>query len=158
MARFALLALCALALLGATAPAHQFAEGQVWEYRTRPGDKGSLLKIQKIERVPAFARYGPIFHVTIIGVRFGKRSDPPDSIDHAPFSRGALDASVTQLSAATTTFPDAAEGIAEWHRANGGVFSMPVAQAVESVAQTLKAAEKPKKPAPKRSSLRKVRP
>jgi hypothetical protein len=150
MARLALLVLCALASMGAIAPVHQFAEGQVWEYHTRPGDKGSLLKIQKIERVPAFARYGPIFHVTIIGVRFGKRKDPPDSIDHAPFSRGALDASVTQLSAATAVFPDAAEGIAEWHKVGGGVFSMPVANAVESVAQTLKGAEKPRKRLPKR--------
>lgn len=158
MARLALLLLCAFMLTGAVPPVHQFAEGQVWEYRTRPGDKGSLLKIQKIERVPAFARYGPIFHVTIVGVRFGKRSDPPDSIDHAPFSRGALDASVTQLSAATTTFPDAAEGIAEWHRANGGVFSMPVANAVESVARTLKGAEKPRKRLPKRSGVKRVRP
>jgi hypothetical protein len=145
MARIALLALCALMLVGAIAPAHQFSKGQVWEYRTRPGDKGSLLKIQKIERVPAFARYGPIFHVTIIGVRFGKRTDPSDSIDHAPFSRGALDASVTQLSASTAVFPDAAEGIAAWHKAGGGVFGMPVAKAVESVAETLRRADKAKR-------------
>ena len=145
MARLPLLLLCALTQMGAIAPVHQFAEGQVWEYRTRPGDKGSLLKIQKIERVPAFARYGPVFHVTIIGLRFGKRKDPPDSIDHAPFSRGALDASVTQLSVATPVFPDAAEGIAEWHKAGGGVFSMPVAKAVDSVAQTLKRADAPKR-------------
>ena len=122
MARIALLALCALILVGAIAPAHQFSE-----------------------RVQAFARYGPIFHVTIIGVRFGKRTDPSDSIDHAPFSRGALDASVTQLSASTAVFPDAAEGIAAWHKAGGGVFGMPVAKAVESVAETLRRADKAKR-------------
>jgi len=141
--RRAVLAICALALLGAVPPVHQFAEGQVWEYRTRPADAGSLLKIQKIERVPAFARFGPVFHVTIISVHLGKPRDPADTMDHAPFSRGALDASVTKLSASTATFPDAAEGIAEWHKARGGMFMIPVASAVESVAQTLKKSGKP---------------
>jgi len=145
MARIALLALCALILVGAIAPAHQFSEGQVWEYRTRPGDKGSLLKIQKIERVPAFARYGPDLHVAIIGVRFGKRTDPSDSIDHAPFSRGALDASVIQLYRLDRRFPRCRRR----HRrmAQGGRRGVrrAVAKAVESVAETLRRADKAKR-------------
>ena len=145
MMRRAMQAICALALLGAAPPAHQFAEGQVWEYRTRPADAGSLLKIQKIERVPAFAQFGPVFHVTVIGVHLGKPRGPADTMDHAPFSRGALDASVTRLFTAPAVFPDAAEGIAEWHKARGGMFTIPVATAVESVAKTLSKSAKTKR-------------
>jgi hypothetical protein len=35
--------------MAATPTVDRYAEGQVWEYQTRPGDQGSLLKIQKIE-------------------------------------------------------------------------------------------------------------
>jgi hypothetical protein len=40
-------------------PAKTYVEGQGWEYRARQEDKGSLLRIQKIDALPEFARIGP---------------------------------------------------------------------------------------------------
>jgi hypothetical protein len=142
--RLLVLAACALALLGAAPPALRLREGQVWEYRTRAGDDGSLLKIQKIDTAAAFAKAGPVYHVSIIGVHFG---DPQraDALQHAPFTRAALAASVTRLATAQAVFPDAAEGIAEWRKARGGVFTITVAKAIDGVAQTLRQQDQAKR-------------
>lgn len=100
---------------------NRYAEGQIWEYRTRPEDEGSLLKIQKIELLPAFANVGPVYHVSVIGLNF---KDVPleDSIQHLPLSKASLDASVTSLSSSQAVFPDPDEGIAEWKQNYGNVF------------------------------------
>jgi hypothetical protein len=110
----------------------RYQEGQIWEYKARPEDDGSLLKIQKIEVLPEFAATGPVYHVTIIGLNFGTL--PFDgTLQHAPLSRTSLDASVTKLSSSKAVFPDADEGILEWRQAKGGVFTVTVAEAVRFV-------------------------
>jgi hypothetical protein len=124
----------------ASTPIEKYAEGQVWEYKTRPEDKGSLLKIQKIEQRPDFAKTGPVYHVSLIGLHFAGL--PLDgTLNHAPFSRTSLDASVTKLSSSKAVFPDAGDGIAEWRRAQGGVFTVTVADAVTFVEQTVRSAK-----------------
>lgn len=135
--RLLLAAVSASVLTGASAPVHRYAEGQVWEYQTRAGDEGSLLKIQKIETVPELAKTGAIYHVSIIGVHFGGQSKA-GQLQHAPFSKASLDASVTKLSRSTAAFPDATGGIAEWKEARGGVFTITVADAVTFVERTLR--------------------
>jgi hypothetical protein len=129
----------ALGLMGAAPPEASYAEGQVWEYRARAGDEGSLLKIQKIEEVPAFAARGPVYHITIVGVHLG-----PDAIlgalQHAPVSKTTLDASVTRLSKSPAMFPDVEAGIAEWQTSQGGVFDIPVAQIIEVLDQAMRGA------------------
>jgi len=134
--RFALIAGSLGGLVGAAPLEHHFSEGQVWEYQTRPGDEGSLLKIQKIEPLPGRAQPNRVFHITIIGVHF-RTGDERQALEHAPFSQAALDGSVTRLSRSEALFPDAAEGIAEWRKANGGVFTISVAEAIETVARSL---------------------
>jgi hypothetical protein len=115
----------------------RYTEGQVWEYKTRPQDEGSLLKIQEIEVVPELAKIGPVYHVSIIGLHF--TGLPLDGIlQHAPFSKAALDASVTRLSASRTVFPDASGGIEQWRQARGGVFTFTVAEAVSFTEQTMR--------------------
>jgi hypothetical protein len=132
-------ALLALAALPAQAqpPRPAYAEGQVWEYKTRAGDEGSLLRVQKIEELAAFAEEGPVYHISIVGVHY---PDLPlaGELQHAPVSRQTLDASVTRLSSSATKFPDPAEGIAEWRAADGGMFTIPVADIVAAVAQTVR--------------------
>jgi hypothetical protein len=127
-----LLIAVASAAMAADSPSRDYKEGQVWEYRTRPTDDGSLLRIQKIEVVPAFAQHGPVYHISIIGVHF---SAAPISgeLQHLPVSRETLDASVTRLSRSVRPFPDANAGIQEWRAANGGVFTIPVAKIISSV-------------------------
>jgi hypothetical protein len=127
-----------LSLMGATPQNPPYAEGQVWEYHTRPGDEGSLLRIQKIENLEAFAATGPIYHISIIGLHFAGL--PVDGkVQHAPVSKQSLDASVTHLSSAAAVFPDPNEGIATWRAASGGVYTIPIAEIVQSVDQTIRA-------------------
>jgi hypothetical protein len=54
-------------------------------------------------------------------------------LQHIPVSQGSLDASVIRLSAVDTEFPDPSAGIAEWRRARGGVFTIPIAEIVASI-------------------------
>ena len=57
LVRLMLLAAISLGVMGATAPSHDYAAGQVWEYHTRPGDEGSLLRIQKVEQLEKIAKH-----------------------------------------------------------------------------------------------------
>jgi hypothetical protein len=123
--------------MAATPTVDRYAEGQVWEYQTRPEDKGSLLKIQKIEASPGFTKTGPVYHVSIIGIHFAGLPIN-GTLQHAPFSRVSLDASVTKLSSSKAAFPDANGGIAEWRKAQGGIFTVTVAEAVSFAEQTMR--------------------
>jgi hypothetical protein len=120
-------------LSGQTSPA-KYSEGQVWEYKTRLGDEGSLLKIQRIEQDPAFQKYGPIYHVSVVGVHLRNPTITP-MLPHAPVSRDTLDASVTRLSPDRREFPSADSGIEQWRQANGGVFTISVAEIIEALDQ-----------------------
>jgi hypothetical protein len=121
------------ALSGQSQPA-RYSEGQVWEYKTRIGDEGSLLKIQRIEQGPAFEKHGPIYHISVVGVHLRNPTISP-MLPHAPVSKATLDASVTKLSSDKREFPSPDAGIAEWREAHGGVFTISVAQIVEMIDQ-----------------------
>jgi hypothetical protein len=103
----------------------RYAEGQVWEYRTRRGEERSLVKIQRIETDPETNE--PIFHVSLVGLNWPRA----DTLAHAPVSGATLDKSVTRLSVDHGQFPVAEEGIAEWRRARGGVYSVSLGEIVE---------------------------
>ena len=118
------------ALLCVAAAPSPYAEGQVWTYKARAQDTGSLVKIQKIEDDPA----GPIFHVSLIGIRVNGSTT---SLQHAPVSRKTLDESVIRQVADPGSFPDPSEGIAEWRRAQGGVFTISLAQIASMIADTV---------------------
>jgi hypothetical protein len=106
-----------------------YAEGQVWRYRARPGEGRSLLKIQKIEVLPEHAAHGPVYHISVIGLKLAPNI--VGALPHAPVSRETLDASVTHLSRNRPEFPAVEPGIEEWRRAQGGVFTITVAQIAE---------------------------
>ena len=122
--------------LSAATPPSPYQAGQIWEYHTRPGDEGSLLKIQSIERDPAYAKLAPIYHITVIGVHLGGVL-VGSNVGHLPVSSHTLDVSVTRLHAGAAVFPSADEGIAQWRREKGGVFTISVAEIVAIVDQTI---------------------
>lgn len=133
------LGLMGACLSAATVPPHPtYAEGQVWEYHTLPGDEGSLLRIQKIEILPEVTNDGPVYHISIIGLHIAGFPDSKQ-LQHAPVSRQSLDVSVTRLSSSQAAFPDPTPGIAEWKAAHGGIFTVPVAEIVKFVGQALAA-------------------
>ena len=140
IARAAVLGIAALAASAQAQPT-KYAVGQVWEYKTRPQDKGSLLRIQRMTDLDKET----VYHLSIIGVRF-ERPDIAGVLPHIPVSKKTLDASVSQLSFSSAAFPTTAvdEGIAEWQRAKGGVFIIPVSEIVGIADETLSQA----KPAP----------
>ena len=104
----------------------RYLEGQVWEYRTRPGEEGSRLKIQRVEDWPGGGP-GKVYHISVIGVRLGGRRNVT-FLQHLPVSELTLNASVVRESPAGAVFPSAEEGIAMWREARGGVFDIPVAE------------------------------
>jgi hypothetical protein len=115
----------------------KYAEVQVWEYKTRPQDAGSLIKIQKITELDN----QQVYHLSVIGVHL-RTPGIAGVLPHMPVSTATLDASVIQLSSSSAAFPTNAvdEGIAEWQRARGGVFTIPVSQIIDIVdEQTSKA-------------------
>jgi hypothetical protein len=125
------------ALMTMASPPNRYAEGQVWAYKARPQDAGSLVKIQEIEQSSA----GIIYHVSLIGIHLS--SNAPTALQHAPVSQQTLDSSVTDQVADPGTFPDATDGISEWRRAHGGVFTVTLAEIADMLAQTVPAQQPP---------------
>lgn len=100
--------------------------GQVWTIEGE-GQAAARLTIQRIEP------WGELeaVHVSLTGV-----SGPPGipfngEIGHLPFERIALENSLGELvgtdGVMTATFE---EGYAEWQAANGGLFTLPVAEVI----------------------------
>ena len=107
----------------------QYEAGQVWTYRTRPQDEGSLVKIQLVEP------YGPegqdeVFHISLIGLTFQNGYVRPE-VAHAPVSRETLDASVLEQVSTEDEFPNHAEGLMSWREGEGGVFTVTLAELAE---------------------------
>lgn len=136
----ALGAICAFFVVSGQALPAPYAEGQVWEYRTRPGDEGSLLKIQRIERDPAFEKSGPVYHISVVGFHLQNPTVLP-MLPHAPVTKQTLDASVTALSKSDRPFPPAEAGIEEWRQAQGGVFTISVAEIIDILDRQVAAAQ-----------------
>lgn len=113
----------------------RYAEGQVWEYRTRRCDEGSLLKIHKVEPYPSADGDGYAYHVSIVGVRLGEPTRITE-ICHVPVSSATLDASVTNLATSRPDFPDPAEGISIWRNDKGGIFDIAMADVVQCLDET----------------------
>jgi hypothetical protein len=110
---------------------HVYSEGQVWSYRTRPGEEGSTVVIHRIESYP---EEGDVFHIAIEEVRLrNHRVDGglQTAMRHVPVSRATLDASVLDLLRIAAPEEGWREGYEVWQQAfaNGdaGVFDIPVA-------------------------------
>src|SRR5690242_2665823 len=72
--------------------------GQIWTYKTRPGEEGSRLTILKTESHP---KLGNIIHVAVDGVRLQNPRAPggaSTAIGHMPYQESALRASLVAVS------------------------------------------------------------
>jgi hypothetical protein len=114
-------------LVGAAPLRPDYAEGQVWEYKTRPGEEESLIKIQKIEGFPEADSPEKVYHISIVGLHY-RNSAVPGKAMHLPVSRKTLDASLTRLSTKSPEFPDYREGYQIWRENSGGVFDISLAE------------------------------
>lgn len=125
----------------AAAGAHNYIEGQVWTYRTRPGEESSTVQINKIERN---AKLENIFHISVFDVRLNNPHAPGElvtELPHFPVSRESLDKSVLKLAGAPPRQVAYEEGYAEWKRAfdagQAGIFTISVAEIVSSVERAI---------------------
>lgn len=120
--------------LSAQSSPRSYSEGQVWEYKTRAGDEGSLLRIQRIEPGPTGSKLERIYHIAVVGFHLRNPRVVP-MLPHAPVSQQTLDASVTKLSSSDRSFPPPDSGIEEWKQAKGGVFTITVAEIIDILDQ-----------------------
>ena len=120
-----------------------FRPGQVWRYRTRPTESESTLTVLKVER---HENIGAVVHVAVGGLRVRNphhASGVSETISHMPFALGAVHESVTERVREDAPLPDHADGYAQWRSAfdagEGGVFTIPVAEAVEYMERAINA-------------------
>lgn len=109
-----------------------YAPGQAWTYRTRPGEDDSRVVIRAITAEPDD---GDVVHASILDARIrNHRVDGgiQPAMHHVALSRKALDASVLHYQGEATPDDRWQDGYAVWRQAydNGdaGVFDIPVAE------------------------------
>ena len=124
----------------------RFLPGQVWTYKTRPGEEDSRLYICKVER---YEKYGVIVHVYVDGLMIRnptaataeERLTPVMTDVHMPLLESALDESVLSLEKEGVAIPSYRSGYDQWRKAllagrvRGGAYASPVAEHIEALAE-----------------------
>ena len=107
----------------------KFVPGQVWSFKSREFEPDATLTVLKVE---SMAKIGVIVHVRLDGIRLRNCSGgpEPETIQHAPFTRGAVDRSVGKL-VRTGGVPSFEDGYNDWKRHCGGVYTISVREMVE---------------------------
>jgi len=119
----------------------QFAPGQVWRYKTRPGEEGSRVVIGKIENAP---KIGMIVHVKLVSLSLKNPTAPGGVVSvmsHAPVSEAQVSASVTELTDEVGDLDGFADGYNTWLSAfragDAGVFTITLSEIAEYMEQAL---------------------
>lgn len=119
-----------------TAPC-RFAAGQVWQYRTRPGEEASRAIVGRVETDDDGQ---VIVHVKLTELRLVSPHAPEGfypSLSHVPVAEEAFASSVI---APVSEPPDLAEfedGYQMWAEDHGGVFTISLARIVEVTEQAM---------------------
>ncbi len=119
----------------------EFAVGQEWSYKARETESTSTLIIGAIENHPEM---GEIFHISVNKVKvINPRAEEglATEISHLPVSKESLMNSVLNKVADSKFDKNVEEGINTWREANGGVFSITVAEAIEYIEEILSESE-----------------
>jgi hypothetical protein len=108
----------------------KYSPGQVWSYKARPGESSSTVTILRIEALP---KVGVIIHVRIDGVHFRNCTGgpAPTAVQHAPFTKAAIDLSVTRQLRTTSEIPEFEAGYKGWLEHCGGVYTITLAKMVD---------------------------
>jgi hypothetical protein len=119
----------------------KYKVGQIWEYQTRKGEEKSTLTIVGVEN---HKQLETIINIYVGGLNIknpNADSGLSDEIQHLPFSREAMDKSVTKLIGTTKKLPDYKDGYNEWRTAfddgKAGVFSITVKESIDVMEKTL---------------------
>lgn len=119
----------------------RFQPGQVWQYKTRPGEESSRLTIAKVESHP---KLGTIVHIQINDVAIRNPTAPggvSKVISHLPYAGQSVADSVTTLEKETVTPTGWEEGYQLWKTefdaGKAGIWSITVLEAVSAMEQVL---------------------
>lgn len=111
--------------------------GQVYEYETRPEERGSRVVVCRVGRERGF---GEVAHVFVEGVRIENAEAPGGAftvVSHLPFDAHSLSECLVALVEERDELPDFEEGYALWREAfdagEAGVFTVPLADALDAV-------------------------
>jgi hypothetical protein len=124
-----------------TASMSRFESGQIWRYKTRPGEERSRLKVVKVE---SHEKLGTIVHIQINDVAIKSSSAPEGMskvISHLPYSEKSLSDSVTTLEKENVSSDGWEEGYDEWKSAfddgKAGIWTVSVSEAISFLEQAL---------------------
>jgi len=116
--------------LGATL---DFDVGQVWAYKTRPGEQDSTLLIDKVEDDP---KLGRIYHISVSKIHIkGGAATFTDELPHIPVSLQTLTASCTHLVGRSDPNPMYLRGYRVWRQAfeagHAGIYTISVSEILD---------------------------
>lgn len=123
------------------AKAGGYSEGQVWSYKTRPGEGKSTVLINKVE---SDEKLGKIFHISISGVKVKNlhiEGGVSSELPHFPVSEETLKKSLVKLVGKSKPNPNYVEGYNTWKEAfdagQAGVFTISVSEIISFVEETI---------------------
>jgi hypothetical protein len=136
-----------------------FQPGQVWTYRTRPGEEASRVTVLKVE---PHEKLGTIVHIRMDGLAVKSPHSPTgvaEVIGHMPYDAAALAKSLIEVVATRDELPDFADGYRQWREAfdagQGGVWTLPLDECVTAMEQAM---NPPREAPDKRQSKNRSRP
>ena len=119
----------------------RFQPGQVWQYKTRPGEESSRLTIAKVESHP---KLGTIIHIQVKDVAIKSPTAPggvSKVISHLPYAEQSVADSVTTMEKDTITPTGWEDGYQQWKSAfdagKAGIWTLTVSEAVSAMEQIL---------------------
>lgn len=116
----------------------KYIPGQVWTYKTRANEQESTLTILRVEETAGRKR---IVHIRVDHIQLTNCTGgpAPDTLEHMPFSKEALDESAVKV-IRTGTVPDFRSGYSEWRAAwdagGAGFYMVSVALALDVAQKT----------------------
>ena len=130
-----------LGIMSDSSDTSNYEVGQIWSYKTRPEEEGSVVYILKIDMDKDAEK---IFHVRIEGVKVRNpyvKGGIQSNLPHVVISEAALNKSLKSLVRVVRAVPDYSDGYAVWRKAldegEDGVFSIPVSEIVEAIEKTI---------------------
>jgi hypothetical protein len=119
----------------------RYTVGQVWSYKTRPGEEKSSFQVVKVEHHP---KLGNIIHVAIRGLQVNNPLSPEgisENIPHLPFSEETIKSSALKLLEEKADLPAYEEGYQMWREefdaGHAGIFTITISEAVKVMEATL---------------------
>lgn len=116
----------------------KYKPGQVWSYKTRPGEETSTITILRVDEAPQGKR---IVHIHVDGIRLKNCTGgpEPDTVAHMPFAREFIEQSVVE-NLRTVDVPAFEEGYSDWRRGwdagKAGFYTITVSQAIDVMQYT----------------------